>query len=56
VLYALDGHDGRVLWQADLGRRGYAVPMTYRDREGRQFVVIASGKGEDAVLKAFALK
>jgi quinoprotein glucose dehydrogenase len=56
VLYALDTTDGRVLWQADLGGRGYAVPMTYRDRSGQQFVVIASGNGENAVLKAFALR
>jgi hypothetical protein len=30
--------------------------MTYRDRSGKQFVVIASGNGENAVLKAFALR
>jgi hypothetical protein len=28
--------------------------MTYRARNGRQFVVIATGGGEDAVLVAFA--
>ena len=55
VLYAIDSNDGRTLWQADLGGRGYAVPMTYRNRAGRQFVVIATGSGENAVLKAFAL-
>jgi quinoprotein glucose dehydrogenase len=55
VLYALDAHDGRVLWQADLGMRGYAVPMTYRTSAGRQFVVIAAGGGDNAILRAFAL-
>ncbi|MCZ6915873.1 MAG: pyrroloquinoline quinone-dependent dehydrogenase [Gemmatimonadetes bacterium] len=55
VLYALDTVDGSVLWEADLGARGYAVPMTYQTRSGRQFVVIATGGGEEAVLKAFAL-
>ena len=30
-------------------------PMTYITREGRQFVVIATGAGPDASLVAFAL-
>jgi hypothetical protein len=30
--------------------------MTYRTRDGRQFVVVATGAGDDAVLKAFALE
>ncbi|HEU5219630.1 MAG TPA: amidohydrolase family protein, partial [Gemmatimonadales bacterium] len=56
VLYAYDAATGRELWHGDLGRFGYAVPMTYRTRDGRQFVVIATGgNGEDGVLKAFAL-
>jgi hypothetical protein len=29
--------------------------MTYRTRAGQQFVVIAAGSGDNAVLKAFAL-
>jgi quinoprotein glucose dehydrogenase len=56
VLYALDTTDGRVLWEAELGARGYSVPMTFRDRRGKQFVVIAVGSGDNAVLKAFALE
>ena len=55
VLYAIDKTSGETLWQADLGATGYAVPMTYRTSAGRQFVVIATGQGENAVLKAFAL-
>jgi quinoprotein glucose dehydrogenase len=55
TLYAIDKTSGKTLWEADLGARGYAVPMTYRTRAGRQFVVIATGAGDDAVLKAFAL-
>ncbi len=56
VLYAFDAATGRELWRGELGRYGYAVPMTYRTREGRQFVVIASGgNGEDGVLKAYTL-
>jgi quinoprotein glucose dehydrogenase len=55
TLYAIDKTDGRTLWQAELGARGYANPMTYRTRAGRQFVVIATGAGAGAKLVAFAL-
>ena len=55
VLYAIDTRDGRTLWSSDLGKRAYAVPMTYRTRAGRQFVVIAAGAGNDAELVGFAL-
>jgi quinoprotein glucose dehydrogenase len=55
TLYALDKTDGRVLWQWDLKRIGQADPMTYRTASGRQFVVIASGTLEGAMLRAFAL-
>lgn len=55
TLYAIDKASGATRWQADLGRRAYAVPMTYRTRAGRQFVVIATGTGSDAELVAFAL-
>ncbi|HKW12328.1 MAG TPA: pyrroloquinoline quinone-dependent dehydrogenase [Gemmatimonadaceae bacterium] len=55
TLYAIDKVTGATLWQADLGRRAYSVPMTYRTRAGTQFVVIATGAGQDAELVAFAL-
>ena len=56
VLYALDTRDGRVLWQSALrAGRGYANPVTYRTAGGRQFVVIATGQGNDAELVAFSL-
>jgi quinoprotein glucose dehydrogenase len=55
VLYAHDADTGAVLWRADLGANGYANPMTYLGRDGRQYIVIATGSGDDAVLKAFAL-
>ena len=54
-LYAIDKMTGATLWEAELGRRAYSVPMTYRTRSGKQFVVIASGAGADAELVAFAL-
>ena len=55
TLYAIDKADGKTLWEGDLGARGYANPMTYRTRDGRQFVVIATGAGAGARLVAFAL-
>src|SRR5205085_7252366 len=55
TLYAIDKVSGATLWQADLGRRAYSVPMTYRTRAGRQFVVIATGAGADSELGGFAL-
>jgi quinoprotein glucose dehydrogenase len=56
VLYALDTADGRALWAADLGANAYSVPMTYRTRAGKQFVVIAVGGASGAKLMAFAIK
>ncbi|MGQ0765845.1 MAG: pyrroloquinoline quinone-dependent dehydrogenase [Gemmatimonadota bacterium] len=56
TLYAIETGSGDVLWEYDLGRVGYANPMTYRIRSGRQFVVVATGQGADAVLRAFALQ
>jgi quinoprotein glucose dehydrogenase len=55
TLYALDKSTGKTLWQSPLGQRGYAVPMTYQTKGGRQFVVIASGVGPGAKLMAFSL-
>jgi quinoprotein glucose dehydrogenase len=56
TLFAYDAANGNTLWSAELDAFGYAVPMTYRTRAGKQFVVIATG-GEDAegVLVAFAV-
>jgi len=56
VLYAIDARDGRTLWQHDVGRVAYSVPMTYATRAGRQFVVVATGAGANAELVAFTLK
>jgi quinoprotein glucose dehydrogenase len=55
AFHAVDARTGVEKWRAPLARRGNATPMTYRARNGRQFVVIATGGGEDAVLTAFAL-
>ncbi len=55
VLYAIDSETGEELWSADLGQGAYANPMTFRSEDGRQFVVIATGRGAGASLRAFAL-
>jgi quinoprotein glucose dehydrogenase len=55
TLYAIDTNDGHPLWSSDLGQTGYAVPMTYRTKGGKQFVVIANGGAMGAKLTAFAL-
>jgi quinoprotein glucose dehydrogenase len=55
ALHALDEATGAEMWRAPLPRRTSGTPMTYRSRGGRQFVVIATGGGEDAALVAFAL-
>jgi hypothetical protein len=33
----------------------YSVPMTYATRDGRQFVVVATGTGANAELVAFTI-
>lgn len=56
VLYALDTADGKVLWQFTLpAGRGYSNPISYRGANGVQYVVMATGGGENAELVAFSL-
>ncbi|NOT07728.1 MAG: PQQ-binding-like beta-propeller repeat protein [Gemmatimonadales bacterium] len=55
VFYAIDGSTGEVKWSWPLEEAGYSNPMTYRTARGRQFIVLATGRGRDAVLRAFAL-
>jgi quinoprotein glucose dehydrogenase len=56
ALRALDAETGREVWIGSLERRTSATPMTYRARNGRQYVVIATGSRSDAALVAFALR
>jgi quinoprotein glucose dehydrogenase len=42
-LRAFDSETGAELWKGRLPAGGQAAPMTYRARDGRQFVVIAAG-------------
>ncbi len=53
-LYAFDVATGAEVWRGATPFRTYANPMSYRARSGRQFVVIATGRGPDAALVAFA--
>ena len=55
ALHAIDSESGEELWEGNLPQRSHGTPMTYRTGTGRQFVVIASGSGNNAVLVAFAL-
>ena len=55
AFHAVDAASGAEVWRMALPRRANATPMTYRTASGRQFVVIATGGGEDAALMAFAL-
>ena len=53
ALNAVDALTGDLVWRAPLEQRTTATPMTYRSG-GRQYVVIATGSGEEAELVAFA--
>ena len=55
-LYAFDKATGREIARVATPFRTSGNPMTYRTRAGRQFVVIASGTGDEGTLAAFALK
>ncbi len=54
ALHAVDAKTGADLWTYPFPRRTSGTPMTF-SLEGRQYVVIATGSGSDAVLYAFAL-
>jgi glucose dehydrogenase len=55
-LYALDQDTGKVVWSSELKSPVSGIPMTYRTRSGRQFVVVATGGGaRPTTLVAFAL-
>jgi len=56
VLYALDARDGSTVWQYDLGQIAYANPMTYRARDGKQYIAIATGSGANSKLVVFTIK
>jgi quinoprotein glucose dehydrogenase len=55
AFHAIDKATGRDLWSAPTAETT-GTPMTYRTSSGRQFVVVATGRGADAALVAFALR
>ena len=55
ALSAFDKAAGKELWRHVLPRETTATPMTYLGQSGRQFVLIATGRGDDAALVAFAV-
>jgi quinoprotein glucose dehydrogenase len=55
ALHAIESATGAERWHAPLSRRANGTPMSYRSSAGRQFIVIATGGGEDALLVAFAI-
>lgn len=55
ALNAFGAADGRELWRFVLPRQASATPMTYLDANGKQVVVIATGRGEDTSLVAFRI-
>jgi quinoprotein glucose dehydrogenase len=54
-LYAFDKMTGKEVWRGKIPNDNTAVPMTYRTRSGRQFIVVATGTGANNALVAFAL-
>jgi quinoprotein glucose dehydrogenase len=54
ALSAFDKVTGREVWRHVLPRQATATPMTYLASDGRQMVVVATGRGEDTALVAFA--
>ena len=54
ALSAFDKVTGREVWRHLLPRQATGTPMTYLAPDGRQMVVIATGRGDDTALVAFA--
>lgn len=42
MIRAIETRTGKTLWETQLPAGGHATPMTYRGRDGRQYVVIAA--------------
>jgi quinoprotein glucose dehydrogenase len=56
AIHALDAATGKAIWQLQLPRPVSATPMTYRTKSGRQFIVVATGSGNNAGLVALSVK
>ncbi len=53
-LYTFDKASGAELWRGATPGPVYGNPMTYMTQSGKQFVVVATGRGASAALVAFA--
>ena len=53
--YAFDSKTGKEVWRTPIQYINCANPMTYRTKSGKQFIVMATGTGEDNELLAFTL-
>jgi quinoprotein glucose dehydrogenase len=56
ALYAFDKDSGRELLRLPVPQAVQATPMTYLDANGRQVVVVATGRADQTALLAFALQ
>jgi quinoprotein glucose dehydrogenase len=54
--YAFDSKTGKEVWRTPIEYINAANPMTYRTKSGRQFIVMATGTGEDNSLLAYSLR
>jgi quinoprotein glucose dehydrogenase len=54
AMYAFDKNSGKELWRFPLPRPTTATPISYLAADGRQLIVIATGRGDDTALIAFA--
>lgn len=55
AFHAIDKSTGADLWSYPVPARVTGTPMTYSVVNGRQYVVVATGSGDQAELLAFAL-
>jgi len=53
--YAFDKKTGKEIWRGSVPYENGATPMTYRTRDGKQFLVMATGTGVNNMLVAFTL-
>ena len=55
MFHAIDKSTGAELWTFPVTRGANGTPVTYMGKDGRQYVVVATGAGADAVLMAFSV-
>src|SRR5262245_13167021 len=54
--YALESKTGKEVWRTPIDYINTANPMTYRTKSGKQFIVMATGTGEDNALLAYSVR